>query len=471
MTTTRERSEPQDVDLIVKNAYLVTMDSERRLFTNGALAVSSSRIVDIGTSADISQKYRGERTIDAGGGVVHPGYVDNHIHLMYHVIRWGIGDGVGWDDALPLHGGVTKFSDDELIRTAVTLSSLEMARNGTTSFLEAGGVANTAVAAEAIEQVGIRGLLGGCFVRDTPPDGSATAGFDRDTAFENLGAELWRNNDPDALVRGVVSMSGMGSCSVELQLAGKKLADERGVILNQHQSYQGPDVANDDERFGRHPLVHYADIGLLGDNCMFSHVNIIRDDEIAPIVESGLSISWCPMASMLFGVGGTFHGKHLELYKQGVNIALGCDSANWTSAFDLNEQGFIALLTAREKTGDPGALVAEDIFEMATINGAKASGRADEIGSLEVGKRADLVIRSQDMPEALPALDPLRYVAYSSRSKSVDTVVVNGNVIVEGGKSTQVDEEEFAAQTKEVTTRLFERAGQQPAVGRWPRIS
>ena len=173
---------------------------------------------------------------------------------------------------------------------------------------------------------------------------------------------------------------------------------------------------------------------------------------------------------MLYGVGGTFHGRHLELYKRGVNIALGCDSANWTSAFDLNEQGFIALLTAREKTGDPGALVAEDIMEMATVNGAKASGRADEIGSLEVGKRADLVIRSQDMPEASPMLDPLRYVVYSSRSKSVDTVIVNGEVIVENGHSTRVDEDEFAVRTREFTKKLFEQMERQPAVGRWPRI-
>lgn len=470
MTTTQERTAPQQVDLIVQNAYLITMDSERRVFTNGALAVDSSRIVGVDTTAEISQKYQAQRTIDAAGSVVHPGYVDNHIHLMYHLIRWGIPDGVGWDDALPLHGGMMGVMNDDVIRIATTLSSLEMARNGTTCFLEAGGVANTTVAAEAIEQVGIRGLLGGCFVRDISPGGPTTAAPDRDAAFENLGAELWRNKDADALVRGVVSMSGMGSCSVELQLAGKKLADESGVILNQHQSYQQLDVSNDDERFGRHPLVEYADIGLLGENTMFAHVNIIRDDEIAPIVESGLSISWCPMASMLFGVGGTFHGKHLELYKQGVNIALGCDSANWTSAFDLNEQGFIALLTAREKTGDPGALVAEDIFEMATINGAKASGRATELGSLEVGKRADLVIRSQDMPEALPMLDPLRYVVYSSRSKSVDTVIVNGNVIVENGHSTQVDEEEFAAHTQEFTNELFKRMDQKPAVGRWPRI-
>ena len=425
MKTVHERRAREPVDLIVRNAYLITMDSERRIFTNGAVAVDSSRVVGVGTSAEILQAYRPERTIDAGGAVVHPGYVDNHIHLMYHLLRWGVGDGAGWDDSLPLHGGLMAAIDEDVIRTATTLASLEMARNGTTCFLEAGGVPNTVVAAEAIERVGIRGLLGGSFVRDISPGGASTHPTDRDKAFDNLGAELWRNSNPDALVRGVVSMSGMGSCSVELQLAGKKLADENGVILNQHQSYQMLDASGDDERFGKHPLVQFAEIGLLDSNCMFSHVNIIRDDEIEPIVESGLSISWCPMASMLFGVGGTFHGKHLELYKQGVNIALGCDSANWTSAFDLDEQGFIALLTAREKTGDPGALIAEDIFEMATINGAKASGRANELGSLEVGKRADLVIRSQDMPEALPMLDPLRYVVYYSRSKSVDTVIVN----------------------------------------------
>lgn len=171
-----------------------------------------------------------------------------------------------------------------------------------------------------------------------------------------------------------------------------------------------------------------------------------------------------------FGIGGTTRGRHLELYRLGVNVALGCDSANWTSAFDVGEQAFIAILTAREKTGKPDALLAEDVLEMATLMGAKAVGLADQLGSLAVGKRADLVIRHTDLPEAWPDLDPVRSNICSSRSKSIDTVIVNGNVIVQNGHSTQVDEEELFAKSRETSTEVLKRMNRKPPVGHWPRI-
>ena len=461
---------PTFVDLVISNAYLVTMDSDRRVLTNGAIAINDGVITAVGPDPDVVGSVEADRTIDARGALVHPGFIDNHIHLLYHNIRWGVEDGAGWDDALPIHGEYGRLVDPEIASVSVKLAALEMARNGTTCFLEAGGVANGDAAASAIEDVGIRGLLGGPFVRDIVADSPATAEEDREVAFRHLGAELKRNSDPDGLVRGVVTVSGMGSVSYELLVAAKSMADDHGVILNMHQSYQTGDAENDDRRLGRHPLVHYADIGVLGDNCTFSHVNIVRDDEVGPIVDSGMSIAWCPIASMLYGVGGTIHGRHLELYKQGANIALGCDSANWTSAFDVGEQAFMALLTAREKTGRPDALIAEDVLQMATLNGARAVGMADRLGSLEVGKRADVVIRRTDIPEAFPDLDPIRSVVYSSRSKSVDMVIVDGEVVIEKGRSTRIDEEELFARSHEISSALLERMGRELPSGRWPRM-
>ena len=461
---------PTSADLVINNAYVVTMDSDRRVLTNGAIATKDGVITAVGPDLDVAGSVEADRTIDAHGALVHPGFIDNHIHLLYHNIRWGVEDGAGWDEALPIHGEYGRLVDPEIASVSVKLAALEMARNGTTCFLEAGGVANGDAAASAIQEVGIRGLLGGPFVRDIVADSARTPQEDRETAFSLLGTELKRNSDANGLVRGVVTVSGMGSVSDELLLAAKSMADDHGVILNMHQSYQARDAENDDRRLGRHPLVHYAEIGVLGDNCTFSHVNIVRDDEVGPIVDSGMSIAWCPIASMLYGVGGTIHGRHLELYKQGANIALGCDSANWTSAFDVGEQAFLALLTAREKTGSPDALVAEDVLQMATVNGARAVGMADRLGSLEVGKRADLVVRRTDIPEAFPDLDPIRSVVYSSRSKSVDTVIVDGEVVIEKGHSTRIDEEELFAQSRDLSRSLLKHMGRELPSGRWPRV-
>jgi len=460
----------ESVDLIVRNAYIVTMDPDRRVLTNGLIAIKNGVLTAIGTDRGISGAIRADRTIDAHGALVHPGFIDTHIHLLYHNIRWGIEDGAGWGEALPIHQEYGQLVDPDIASVSAKLAALEMARNGTTCFLEAGGVANGDAVSSAIEDVGIRGLLGGPFVRDIMPDSLGTAEEHREVALDNLGVELKRNSDPNGLVRGVVTVSGMGSVSDELLLAAKSMSDDHGVVLNMHQSYQMEDTENDDLRLGRHPLVHYEDIGVLGDNCIFSHVNIVRDDEVRPIVDNRISIAWCPIASMMYGVGGTIHGRHLELYKQGVNIALGCDSANWTSAFDVGEQAFLALLTAREKTGRPDALLAEDVFQMATLNGARAVGMSDRLGSLEVGKRADLIIRRMDIPEAFPTLDPIRSVLYSSRSKSVNTVIVDGEVVIENGSSTRIDEEELFARSREMSNALLERIGRKPPIGSWPRV-
>ena len=473
-----DRPRPEPADLLVRNAYLVTVDTDRRILTNGAVAITGGRVIDVGRDVELSDHYEAKRIIDAAGAIVHPGFIDTHIHLLYHLLRWSTNDGGDWNTSLPIHAEYATLVDEEAEYLAAKLSAWEMARNGTTCFLEAGNLPiHDGAAAEAIEEVGIRGLIGKG-IKDIDPStddsDSHRAGQHRSSeterAIKGLGSDLWRNSDSDALVRGVVNLSGMGSASDELELAAKAIADEHGVILNQHLSYHQQDVDMDDRRLGKHAIVHFAEIGLLAGNCTFSHVNFVRDDEVEPFLSSGASIGWCPMASMLFGIGGTIRGKHLELYRKGANISLGCDSANWTSAFDIGEQAFMASLTAREKTGKTDALLAEDMVQMATMNGARSCGMADEIGSIEVGKRADLVIRRNDLPESVPSLDPLRSVMYSSRAKSVVTVVVNGEVIVAAGHSTKIDEIDLKVRANEKVQDLFQKMGRPMPSGHWPRI-
>tara|TARA_B100000686_G_C16695511_1_gene920264 strand:+ start:49 stop:1434 length:1386 start_codon:yes stop_codon:yes gene_type:complete len=431
----------REVDLIIKNAYIATVNSSNQIFKNGSIVIDQSKILRVGLD---SSNYRAKRTIDARGALVHPGFIDNHIHLNYHGLRWLTRDGAGWNEALPLHMKYMEIVNQESEYMSSMLAMLEMVKNGTTAFLESGGIVNTDAAAEAATNIGIRTFLGDAFIRDQDANGVSVSTKDKDKIYNLLGTELARNRDGNGLVQAVISLSGMGKASDDLLLMAKEMADASGVILNMHQSYQENDYIEDNNRLGIPPMVHYDNIGLLDSNCMFAHVNCISDMEVRPILDSKLSIAWCPMASMLFGLGGTIKGKHLELFKNGINISFGCDSANWTSAFDIGEQAFIALLTAREKTGDPSALIAEEILRIATINGSKALRKESEFGSIEIGKRADLVIRKNTLPESLPGFDPLREVMVSSRSKSIDTVIINGDIVVENGYSTKLDEDEFA---------------------------
>jgi 5-methylthioadenosine/S-adenosylhomocysteine deaminase len=186
------------------------------------------------------------------------------------------------------------------------------------------------------------------------------------------------------------------------------------------------------------------------------------------VIDSGMTPVWNPSASMYLGVGANFRGRHSELHHAGVPLALACDSANSSGRFDLADQGYLAVISAREKTGNL-ALYPEDALDMMTRNGAQAVGMADRIGSLEVGKRADLVIHRNDLPEAHPGLDRIRQLVFSTRAASVAHVIVDGRVIVENGRSTMVDEAEVYARADEAARRVIDRLGGR-ADDRWPVI-
>ena len=431
-------------DLLIHNAVIITMDPDNRVIKNGFIAITGNKISNIGedNSIDLSE-YDVRRSIDLHGSIIHPGYIDTHIHLLYQPLRWVQKDGISATDAMSVHSEYLNNITPEIEEISYQLASLEMAYNGTTCFLEA-NVIDTDIAASAVEKIGIRAVIGTPGIKDIYEENSyfGPIKFNTNRAFDLIDRELTRNQNENALVQGAISLHGMGTASDELLLHAKSIADKNNVIINMHQSYAEDDTASDYNRFNQHPMVHYEEIGFLGSNCTFAHVNFVRDEEIPPILKSGCSIAWCPLGSMMYGIGGTTEGKHSELYKKGAKISLGSDSANWTTSFDIGNQALIAILTAREKTKRPDALLAEDGLIMATKNGARALGLENKIGSLEIGKKADLIIRKNNLPEMFPQTDPIRSVIYSGKS-SIQSVVVDGNFIVDNGKSTLIDENEL----------------------------
>lgn len=469
-------TQPEAVDLIVRDAYLITMDAERRIFTDGAIAVRGHTIVAVGPTREVVAGYTAARTISAHGAAVHPGFIECHNHATIHTVRGAIDDTISWDDvSLDFYVPYWNTVTDEEEHAGTLLACLEMVRNGTTCFLESGTAFEPDVVADAATRVGIRALVGdpflwdvGGFHADAPEVKRAPATTER--SLRLLGGQLWRNEDPDALVRGHIAIVGMGSATDELEIAAKQAADRAGVVLNQHQSYCETDAADDDARHGKHPLVHLEEIGVLGPNAMFAHMNILRDDEVEPVIRSGMAISWNAPASMMWGVGGATHGRHAELYRSGVTVGLGSDSSNWANSFDIGRAAVTAILAARDGRKDRSILVAEDGLTMATINGAKAIQMERLIGSLEVGKRADLVIRTDDVPEAHPTTDRIAAILYATGSKSVDTVIIDGRVVVEHGAPTLVDAESVYRGVDAAATAVLGRMGYRKP-RRWPEIA
>jgi 5-methylthioadenosine/S-adenosylhomocysteine deaminase len=469
------RGAPQPCDLLVTHGYVLSMDARRTVYPDGAVAVSGSRIVAVGPAREIAAKFKPRRVLDAGGAAVHPGFIDGHTHATLHLTRGAISD-----NPHPTHNPGEELKpgayvvwlnalEDEDEYASALMACVEMARNGFTAFMDPGTVHETDAVAAAVEDVGIRGMLADPYLWDTE-GGDAMASQihrappDRKRAEKLLGRELRRNRDPDALVRGHVAVYGIGTVSDELALAAKACADASKVAFAQHQNFMAEDVDYDTKRFGRHPLLHFAEIGLLGPNCAFTHMNVIHDDEVKPIVDSGMSLIWHPGNYMFYAISKEMKTRMPALHRAGVNLTFGADVAK---VWAYGELGWLAYLVSRE---NGHYLPSESILEMFTLGGAKALGLQDEIGSLEVGKRADIVIRSNDLPDAQPNLDVVRQLVLVSRTKSVGTVICNGEIVVRKGQLTRLDEAAVYARAQASGRRMAERTGL-PLGTFWPQVT
>jgi cytosine/adenosine deaminase-related metal-dependent hydrolase len=284
----------------------------------------------------------------------------------------------------------------------------------------------------------------------------------RERALKVLGGQLFRNRDQEGIVHGHVALYGEGTASDELLRAAKTLTDREGVVLNSHLGFDIDLAEAMEARWGRPRFEHLEALGVLGRNSTFVHMNVIRDGDAGPILRSGLSIVWCPLAYLSRGTPLRLPTRVPEMRRRGAAVALGTDSARQSTVGDAP---FLALHLAAE-AGQP--IVSEDAIEMATLGGARAAGLDRLIGSLEPGKRADLVVRRRDVPELAPGVDPAHQLVTAGHGLTVDTVVVNGRVVLRGGRSTRVSEEAVIAEARASALRLAARLGLE-APGRWPR--
>ncbi|MCX7354252.1 MAG: amidohydrolase family protein [Alphaproteobacteria bacterium] len=457
---------PKVCDILIKNACVLSMDAKRTIYRPGAVAILGRDILMVGPEREVAPKVAAKRVIDAGGAVVHPGFVEAHYHTTMHLTRASISDdpkrpAVGSSGAggkgKPIYVEWANALTDEDEHASAQLACLEMAKNGYTCFMEPGTVFEPDAAAKAAEAVGVRGSLADAYLSDDL-GGTQMAALDRspptlERALKLMGTECRRNKDPNALIGGHIAVYGSGSASDELLRAAKKSADDNKVVFTQHQSFLPQAVETDDKRLGKHALVHFAEIGVLGPNASFVHMNILRDDEMDAVVQSGMSVIWHPGNYLFYGVGRTTRQRMLELRARGTNLGFGSDVCKLWS---FGELPYLAYLASRAQ-GDyisPGG-----VLEIATLGGARAMGWQDRIGSLEPGKRADIVIRRNDLPEACPGTDPVFETALVARSKSVDTVICDGQVIVKGGHSTRLDEGVVYEAARASARRLMAKTG------------
>ena len=450
------------------------MDSARRIYRSGAVAIADSRIVAVGRDADLAERLDAKQTVDAGGGIVHPGFIDAHNHIVHTSCR-GVFGNIHDTASSPTNfadwkAGVTEA--DEAAATA--MASVEMLRCGFTMFIEPGSLFATEAATAAIERVGLRALVAPTYLWDRRECFDAMpalesqslmsrAPVDRARCLEQLDAELHRNNDPDALVRGYVFVYGVGTGSPELLQAAHACARDNNVPLHLHAGYVPEEAEIYRALNGTSQLVHLHELGVLDEQTVVVHANALDDAEEAAVRESGCQIVWCPTAFFSLGIGGRTRFKMAERYRRGVPVSLGTDgSFDGTPGDTMQAAHFVAQTHA-----DP--ISAEALLEMQTVNAAAAAGLEADLGILEAGKRADVVVRSPAAVEAYPGNHPVHQLALTMGSGSVETVLVNGEVVFGGGRPTRVDEQEVY---QGVSTSVVGRAKRLGVdlTGQWPII-
>lgn len=462
-------------DLLVRNAHVLTLDDRRTVYPQGAVAITGRDVVAVGPEREVLAAHDARRVLDAHGAVVHPGFVESHYHTTLHLTRGTLSDAPhavspsgGDGDQIGLYSAWFNALDDDDEYAGALLACVEMVRNGITCFMEPGTAFETDAVAAAAAAVGIRASLCDPFLWDHTEGLAMTKEVTRapattERSLELLGRELRRNSDPDALVRGHVGLYGMGTSSDELAVAAKRCADEHGAVLTLHQNFDADDVGYDDERYGRHGVAHLGELGVLGAKTTLAHMNFLREDEIEALARSGAGIVWHPGNFLFYGIAERTPCRAPELVEQGIPVAFMTDAAK---VWSFGEMAWVGYLAARM---GGSYLSPEQIFEMQTRGGARAVGLEDRIGSLEPGKRADLVIRTDDLAEAQPGLDPVREIVLVSRSKSVDTVVIDGEIVLRDGHLTRLDEGSAYELARSSARALSGKLGL-PAAGTWPEL-
>lgn len=459
---------PETVDCLVKGWYVVTMNATRDVIRDGAVAVRGNQIVAVGKASDMERDYTATRAIGGDRFVVTPGLVNTHIHITGEPLTRGyVPDDTPFVENVfmwlcPLYS--VYRADEE--KVSAQLAAVEMMRSGTTCFLEAGTIRFLDEVVEGLVDSGIRGRLGR-WIWDLPPE---PAVYKQDTA-EAIGF-LERQLDAHASHAGGrigawSTVVGHTTCSDPLWRAATELSHDRGVGMSFHMSPATLDPDGFIATFGQRPMVHLDQIGVLDAQPVMTHCVHVDDREVELIAQHQAHVSHCPTTALKVSYGVTQVGKFPEMVERGINVAIGTDGNNASNYSDMMRATYLVAGLFKDARTDPQMFPAEKAYEMATLGGAKALRLDGQVGSLEPGKRADLVLHDTDRPEWRPLLNVVNQLVWSADGRGVHTVMVDGAVTVEDYRCTTIDEERLWHEAQRMGEAITARSGL-PDKAKWP---
>ncbi len=434
----------EKVDLLVAGGMVVTLDGSRRVLENGAVAVRGERILAVGPSPEIAERYQGARTIDARGKLVLPGLINTHNHAPMTLLR-GIADDLALMDWLQkfIFPAEAKNVSREFVEWGTALACIEMIQSGTTTYADMYYFEDQV--AEATARAGLRGVLGETVLQFPAPDNKTP---EEALAYTEKYIRRWKGNP---LITPAVAPHAPYTNTAESLKACKALADRYGVPLTIHVSETQDEVKQMREKYGLTSTQWLDSLGVLGPNVFFNHGVWLTEEDLAIVRKRGVGVTHNPESNMKLASGTAPVVRMLAL---GIPVGLGTDGAASNNNLDMFEAMDFAAKLHKLVTMNPSVLPASAVFEMATLGGARAMGMDKEIGSLEAGKRADMILVETDSARAQPLYNVYSHLVYSLKGADVTTSIINGKVVMLNRKVLTIDENSVKDKAREFQKRI-----------------
>jgi 5-methylthioadenosine/S-adenosylhomocysteine deaminase len=437
-----------EADLLISGDFVLTFNEGKEILEKGAVAVTGDGIVAVGETSRLAEEIEAKEVLDASGCLVMPGLINLHTHAAMSCFR-GLADDLPLQEWLHEHifPAEAAYVSEENVYWATLLAVVEMIKSGTTTFCD--GYFYEDGAARAVAASGIRAVLGQGVV-DFPAPGVPDPRINLKAAE----AFVFRWQGKSSRLMPSIFCHSPFTCSPATLIGAKDICREHEVLYQIHLAETRTELEETLQRYGHRPVHHLANLGLLDAQTICHHAVIINDEEIELLAHSGVGVSHNPESNMKLASGVAPLPKMLTA---GVKVGLGTDGCASNNNLDIFQEMDTAAKLHKVHQGDPALSSALQVAAMATKGGAAALGMTQVLGSLEPGKKADLIVIDLNQPHLTPMYEPCSHLVYAARGADVRDVVIDGNIIMRQRRLLDIDEQEVMAKVREIAEGIRTR--------------
>ena len=440
----------QEIDLIIIGGKALLLDSKNTCIENAAVAVNANKIVAVGHTEQITKQYKAKKTITANDSLIMPGFVNCHTHAAMTCFR-GIADDLELMDWLNnyIFPAEAKNVNKELAYWGSLLGTAEMIKSGTTTFCDMYIFEDET--ARAAKETGMRCLVGEVLFDFPSPNFKTVA---EGIAYTKMLIEKWKD---DPLVNIIIEPHALYTCSKPLLMEVKELAETKRLAeyyhlpIGLHLLENAAEKKQLEEKFGKGAVSFLKDIGYLDEQLIAFHCVHFSDEDINLFADHGCKVSHNPASNMKLASGVA---PVPEMLKAGITVGLGTDGCASNNNLDMIKEMSTAAKLHKVARLDPTVMDAQTVVRMGTIEGAKALGMEKSIGSLEAGKKADIIVIGLKKPHLTPLYSEYSHLVYAMSGADVDTVIINGKVVMENRQLLTIDEEEVIHKVREIAVKV-----------------